>query len=113
MLARRPCCYLMASGWHLGCRPELLRLGRRAPMNLGCGTGVVSRGLGCRPELLRLEAGGLVDLGLGGGLGGEGTVVVLVLADREPHQDGPGHDHCRRDDVSGGPKPTTAFFWPR
>ena len=62
------------------------------------------------PELLCLELNGPVDLGLASGLDSEGVVIVLVLANRDTHQDGSGHDHCRRDNIDAGSKPTMALL---
>ena len=93
-----------------GCRPQLLHLGRRGPVDLGAHVGLVSLGRGRRPELLRLGRRGPVDLGLASGLDGKGVLMVLVLADRDTHQEGSSCDHCRRGDIGGGSKPTTAFF---
>ena len=100
----------MVSGYRRGCRPKLLRPGRRDPVDLGADAGLVSWaelssgtaaadrrcpvdlgaeaglvhwGRGCRPELLRLGRRRLVDLGLASGLDGEGVLMVLVLADRD------------------------------
>ena len=42
----------------------------------------------------------------------EGVVIVLALANRDTHQDGSGHDHCRRDDnIDADAKPTMALLW--
>ena len=126
----RPVC-----GDHKACRLNWLRLGRRPPIYFGADVALVSAGRGRRPgsaalwpapsprtaelgrgrrpELLRFGRGGPVDLGPDGGLGGEGVLVVLVLANRNCGQDGSAGDHGHRGYVGSGPKATTAWLWLR